>query len=112
LNHFEEHMAFQIDFVEQGNPFRNTVDARSAATGGAGTVVLSCKGRELWGRPLASGEIKTDAVRDAEEYARKHSAHLDYAASAAPSSDFNARASRENSGKPWGLQWMFRRRAA
>ena len=78
-------MALQIDFVKHGNPFRITIDARSAATGGAGAVVLSCKGREIWGRPLASGEIKTDTVRDAEAYARKHS---DYTTSTAPFPDF------------------------
>jgi hypothetical protein len=66
-------MALQIDFIEHGNPFRITIDAHRAVTGGAGAVVLSCKGREIWGRSLASGETKTDVVRDAEVYARKHS---------------------------------------
>jgi hypothetical protein len=80
-------MALQIDFVERGNPFRITLDTCSAATSGAGTVVLSCKGQQIWGRPLASGEIKTDAVRDAEAYARKHDARLDYAT---PLPDINA----------------------
>jgi hypothetical protein len=98
-------MALQIDFVEDGNPFRITLDARSAAAGGTGTVVLSCRGRQIWGRPLASGEIKTDAVRDAEAYARKHDARLDYAT---PPPDFNALSGRENREKPRARQWMFR----
>jgi hypothetical protein len=96
-------MALQIDFVEHGNPFRITIDARSAAPGGAGTVVLSCKGRELWGRPLASGEVRTDACRDAEEYARKHYARLDCTTSIT---------GRENGEKQRGFPWMFRRRSA
>jgi hypothetical protein len=100
-------MALQIDFVEHGNPFRITLDARSVATGGAGTVVLSCKGREIWGRPLASGEIKTDAVRDAEAYARNNCAHLNNTGSTAPFHD-GALTGRENGEKQRGRQWMFR----
>jgi hypothetical protein len=101
-------MTLQIDFVEHGNPFRISIDARGAATGGAGTVVLCCKGREIWRRPLASGEIKTDAVRDAEAYARKHYARLDYTTSTAPFPDFNALSGREDREKQHGRQWIFR----